>query len=58
MNNTNAFTIMKVGEGIEWIGHRLCSIICAMSWIDGQRCKRRCNWMGNKKIRRKPIIQH
>jgi hypothetical protein len=58
MNNRNALTFMKVEEGIEWIGHRLCSIICVMSWIDGQRCKRRCKWMGTKKIRRKLVIRH
>jgi hypothetical protein len=42
MNNRNEFTFMKVEEGFEVIGNNLCLIICAVSWIDGQRCKRRC----------------
>jgi hypothetical protein len=30
---------------LRWIGHKLCSIICVMSWIDGPRCKQ----IGNKR---------
>jgi hypothetical protein len=24
------------------IGHKLCSIIYVVSWIDGQKCRRKC----------------
>ncbi len=30
---------------LRWIVHILCSIICAVSWMDGPRCKR----IGNKR---------
>jgi hypothetical protein len=56
MSNMNALTFMKVEEGIEVDWAHLCSIIYAMSWIDGPKCKRRCKWMGNKRIGKKPII--
>jgi hypothetical protein len=35
MSNMNALTFMNVEEGIEVDWAHLCSIICAMSWIDG-----------------------
>jgi hypothetical protein len=56
MSNMNALTFMKVEEGIEVDWAHLCTIICALSWIDGPKCKRRCKWMGNKKIVNKSII--
>jgi hypothetical protein len=27
-----------------------------VSWIDGQICRGRCNWMGNRRTRKKLVI--
>ncbi len=42
MSNKNAFTFMKVEEGIEVDWAQIMFNNLFMSWIDGQRCSRRC----------------
>jgi hypothetical protein len=57
MVNNNALMFMKVEDEIEinWV-HISYSKICAMNWIDGLRCRKKCRHEESKRTRRKFVI--
>lgn len=54
MSNKNfALTFMKVEEGFEVDWAQIMFNNLCRDWIDGPRCKKKCKWMGNKRIKKK-----